>query len=248
MISSAKRTSARITDIMLRVEAIDSAYGTNQVLFGMSLTVSRGEVVTLLGRNGMGKTTTIRSIMGQLRPTSGSIRFNDQEIIGWPPFRIARSGIGLAPEGRHVFPNLSTQENLIATANNDAGLSEPWNIDKIMELFPALQPRIKTLGVKLSGGEQQMLSIGRALMTNPKLLLLDEATEGLSPLLRRQIWASIAKLKDNNQSILLIDKNLESLIRIGDRHYIVEKGQVVWSGNSSELKGDAAIQRKYLGV
>ncbi len=233
---------------MLQVEAINSAYGATQVLFEMTLNVQSGEVVTLLGRNGMGKTTTIRSIIGQMKPNSGSIKFEGREMIGLAPHKIAKAGIGLAPEGRRIFPNLTTIENLITTAHNENELKDPWNTEKVLELFPALQTRTKLLGSKLSGGEQQMLSIGRALMTNPKLLLLDEATEGLSPLLRGQIWLSITKLKDNHQSILLIDKNLESLLKIGDRHYIVEKGRVAWTGVSAELVNNHNLKAKYLGV
>lgn len=233
---------------MLKVDAINSFYDSTQVLFGMSLTVNEGEVVTLLGRNGVGKTSTIRSIMGLMAPRAGSITFQDKDITGWAPYRIARCGIGLSPEGRHVFPNLTTTENLTAAARNSKNLDNPWTVEKVLELFPALEPRSRTLGGKLSGGEQQMLSIGRALMTNPHLLLLDEATEGLSPLLRRQIWESLTQLKRNRQSILLIDKNLEALLKIGDRHYIMEKGNVVWSGTSDSLAHNHELQKKYLGV
>ncbi len=238
-----------LTEIpMLSVRNINSFYGPTQALFDISIEIRQGEVVTLLGRNGMGKTTTIRSIMGLVKPNSGSIQFEDQEITGWPAYRVANAGVGLAPEGRHIFPNLSVLENLIATAHNKNQLDNPWTVDKVMSLFPALEPRAKVMGGRISGGEQQMLSIGRALMTNPKLLLLDEATEGLSPLLRSQIWQSIAQLKDNRQSILLIDKHLESLLRIGDRHYIVEKGYVVWSGDSEALRSDEDLQRRYIGI
>lgn len=233
---------------MLKIDSIDSYYGITQVLFGLSLTVREGEVVTLLGRNGMGKSTTIRSIIGMIKPHCGDITFNNQSMIGLPPYKIAQAGIGLAPEGRHIFTNLSVRENLIAAARNSDGYSNPWTVDRVLALFPGLEPRISLSGNKLSGGEQQMLSIGRALMTNPRLLLLDEATEGLSPLLRRQIWRSITELKDNHQSILLIDKNLDALLQIGDRHYIVEKGHIAWTGNSDELAADEALQLKYLGI
>lgn len=233
---------------MLSVQNIDSFYGSNQALFDVSIEISHGEVVTLLGRNGMGKTTTIRSIMGLIKPAKGTIHFEGRNITGWQAFRVANSGIGLAPEGRHIFPNLNVMENLIATAHNKNELENPWTVEKVLTLFPALEPRIKVMGGRISGGEQQMLSIGRALMTNPKLLLLDEATEGLSPLLRVQIWQSISQLKDNRQSILLIDKHLESLLRIGDRHYIVEKGYIVWSGSSKELKADPDLQQRYIGI
>ena len=233
---------------MLSVHEIDSFYGTTQALFEMSIEVNEGEIITLLGRNGMGKTTTIRSIMGLIKPRAGSIWFQDQNITDWPAFRIANAGLGLAPEGRHIFPNLTVMENLVATSNNKNQFSDPWTVEKVLALFPGLESRMKIKGNRISGGEQQMLSIGRALMTNPKLLLLDEATEGLSPLLRKQIWNSIIQLKDNHQSILLIDKNLESLMKIGDRHYIVEKGHAVWSGSSSELASNDELQQKYIGL
>ncbi len=233
---------------MLSVQNINSFYGITQALFDFSININPGEVVTLLGRNGMGKTTAIRSIMGLVQPTTGDIHFEGQNITGWPSYQVANTGIGLAPEGRHIFANLNVLENLVATAHNKNQLPDPWTVEKVMALFPALQPRVKVMGNRISGGEQQMLSIGRALMTNPKLLLLDEATEGLSPLLRNQIWKSITQLKDNHQSLLLIDKHLESLLRIGDRHYIVEKGHVVWAGNSEALKSNPELQRRYIGI
>lgn len=233
---------------MLSVQRVDSFYGPTQVLFKMSIEVSTGEIVTLLGRNGMGKTTTIRSIMGLNETRNGHIKFEDREIAHWPAYRIARTGLGLAPEGRRIFPNLNVIENLVATANHDNELTDPWTVEKVFALFPALEQRAHIAGNRISGGEQQMLSIGRALMTNPKLLLLDEATEGLSPLLRNQIWDSIVKLKDNKQSILLIDKNLESLIKIADRHYIIEKGHVVWKGDSQQLASSEDIQQQYIGL
>jgi len=233
---------------MLLVKNIRSFYGVTQALFDVSLEINQGEVVTLLGRNGMGKTTTIRSIMGLVTPTQGSIHFEGTDITGWPAYRVAIAGIGLAPEGRHVFPNLSVIENLIATAHNKNNLNNPWTVNKVLKLFPSLEERAKVLAGRISGGEQQMLSIGRALMTNPKLLLLDEATEGLSPLLRKQIWQSIAQLKDNHQSILLIDKHLESLLQIGDRHYIIDKGYVVWSGSSDQLQSTPELQQRHIGI
>ncbi len=233
---------------MLIVSKIDSYYGSTQALFELSLEVQKGQIVTLLGRNGMGKTTTIRSIMGLIKPRRGNIKFQDQDITGWHPHRIAKIGLGLSPEGRHIFPNLSVRENLTATAHNHNRLSDPWTIERIFALFPPLESRIKVMGGRLSGGEQQMLAIGRALMTNPKLLLLDEATEGLSPLLRSQIWSSIMQLKSKGQSILLIDKNLSSLLEIGDRHNIVDKGQVVWAGSSSELASNPNLQKQYIGL
>jgi len=233
---------------MLRVEAIDTSYGASQVLFGMSLTIEAGEAVTLMGRNGMGKTTTIRSIMGLVPPTAGSIFFEDTLVSGLAPHRIARAGIGLVPEGRQIFPNLTVRENLVATAHNDAHVSQPWTLDRVLERFPSLAARIDGMGNELSGGEQQMLAIGRALMTNPKLLILDEATEGLAPQIRAEIWRCLADLKNQGQSILVIDKNVAALTRFADRHYIIEKGHVVWSGRSEELKAQPDIQHRYLGV
>ena len=233
---------------MLSISKIDSFYGDTQALFQLSLVIQEGEIVTLLGRNGMGKTTTVRSILGLIKPKRGEIKFQGEDITGWPPYRIAKAGVGLAPEGRHIFPNLSVRENLTATAHNLNQLTDPWTIDRILSLFPPLEPRINIMGGRISGGEQQMLSIGRALMTNPKLLVLDEATEGLSPLLRNQIWSSIMRLKDKGQSILLIDKNLKSLMKVADRHYIVEKGQIVWTGNSDEFNSSPDLQKRYIGI
>jgi len=233
---------------LLKVDSIESSYGASQVLFGMSLYVDQGEVVTLLGRNGMGKTTTVRSIMGIMRPHAGTIRYNGQEIHTLPSFTVAQAGIGLVPEGRQIFPNLSVHENLIATEANRAGSTDPWTADKVYDLFPALKARQNNMGNQLSGGEQQMLAIARALMTNPGLLILDEATEGLAPLIRVEIWRVLEQLKSQNQSILVIDKNVDALTRIADRHYIIEKGVVVWSGDSAALKADEELQHRYLGV
>ena len=233
---------------MLALRDVETAYGASQVLFGMSLDVAAGEVVTLMGRNGMGKTTTVRSILGLAAPRSGSIRFDGQEIRGLPPHIVARVGIGLVPEGRQIFPNLTVRENLIATAHNLGRRPDPWTLDRVLSRFPALAARIDGMGNALSGGEQQMLAIGRALMTNPKLLILDEATEGLAPRIRAEIWSCLADLKAQGQSILVIDKNLAALMRIADRHYIIEKGRVVWSGDSAALAADAAAHRRYLGV
>ncbi len=233
---------------MLKVESIESSYGTSQVLFGMTLDVDAGEVVTLMGRNGMGKTTTIRSIMGLMQPHAGTISFEGQRISGLPSHQIAKVGIGLVPEGRQIFPNLTVRENLIATAHNLAKNSDPWTLEKVLERFPSLEARITGMGNELSGGEQQMLAIGRALMTNPKLLILDEATEGLAPQIRTEIWQCLEDLKEQGQSILVIDKNVAALTRIADRHYIIEKGQVVWSGTSEALLDQPEIQHQYLGV
>ncbi len=233
---------------MIRVENIDTSYAVSQILFAMSLEVGQHEVVTLLGRNGMGKTTTINSIMGLVPPGAGEITFEGRRIDRLPPFRIARLGIGLVPEGRQVFPNLTVTENLIATAANRSGTADPWTVEKICEMFPEIGRRRRSMATVLSGGEQQMLSIGRALMTNPRLLILDEATEGLAPLIRQEIWACLERLKREGQSILVIDKNVDDLARIADRHYIIQKGQVVWSGDSDALLADQEIKQRYLGL
>lgn len=233
---------------MLSVERLCTYYGSSQALFDMQLDVDRGEVVTLIGRNGMGKTTTIHSIMGIVPPTSGTIRYNGVEIAKLPSFRIARLGLGLVPEGRQIFPNLNVNENLIATASNPLKKDKPWTKESVLALFPPLAERISSMGNLLSGGEQQMLAIGRALMTNPDLLLLDDATEGLAPLVRKDIWASLRELKNSGLSILIVDKNLSDLISLADRHYVVEKGRVVWHGSSAELNANSSIADKYLGV
>ena len=233
---------------MLTVESIETAYGVSQVLFGVSLKVETGQVVTLLGRNGMGKTTTVRSIMGIVRLKAGEVRFLGRPIHGLPSYRVAQIGIGLVPEGRQVFPNLTVRENLVATAANRGGGTDPWTVETVFDLFPQLAERQRVLGGALSGGEQQMLAIGRALMTNPRLLILDEAAEGLAPLVRAEIWRCIARLKARGQSILLIDKDVAALTRIADAHYILEKGQIVWRGTSAELRAREDIQHRYLGV
>ncbi len=233
---------------MLEVENIETSYGASQVLFGMSLTVGAGEVVTLLGRNGMGKSTTIRSIMGIVRPNAGEIRFEGAPIRGQPPYKVAQAGLGLVPEGRQIFPNLSLRENLVATAANRRDNRDPWTIEKVLDLFPTLAERMSSMGNLLSGGEQQMLAIARALMTNPRLLILDEATEGLAPRIRAEIWRVLERLKAAGQSILVIDKNVAALTRIADRHYIIEKGKVAWSGTSAELRGADDVKHRFLGV
>jgi branched-chain amino acid transport system ATP-binding protein len=233
---------------MLTVDALETAYGVSQVLFGLSFAVAPGQVVTLLGRNGMGKTTTVRSIMGIARPRAGAIHFEGLPIHGLPPYRVAQAGVGLVPEGRQIFPNLTVRENLVAMAANRGGSREPWRVGMVFDLFPQLAARARSLGGALSGGEQQMLAIGRALMTNPRLLILDEATEGLAPLVRAEIWRCVEGLKARGQSILLTDKDVRTLTRIADAHYILEKGRIVWTGTSAELGARPDIQHRYLGV
>lgn len=233
---------------MLEVRDLEASYGQSQVLFGMSLSIGEGEVVSLLGRNGMGKTTTIRAVMGMVRPHSGSVTFQGLETTSLPAYRIAKLGLGLVPEGRQVFPNLTVRENLVATADDRSGAEVQWTLARVLEMFPNLADRLNNMGNQLSGGEQQMLAIGRALMTNPRLLILDEATEGLAPLVRQEIWRCLASLKAAGQAILVIDKNVDALTRIGERHYIVERGRVVWEGDSGELRANEDIQHRYLGV
>ena len=233
---------------MLILENVETFYGQSQVLFGMDLSVNDGEVVTLLGRNGMGKTTTIRSIMGLTPARRGTIAFDGDDIRNWLPYRVARAGLGLVPEGRQVFPNLTVEENLISTHENRHGSDDPWTLEKIFDLFPGVAERRRNMGNQLSGGEQQMVAISRALMTNPRLLILDEATEGLAPLIRQDIWRTLDMLKAHGESILLVDKNVEALTRLADRHYIIEKGKVVWTGDSAELRAAEDLQHRYLGV
>jgi len=234
--------------MMLKVRDIETFYDASQILFGVSLRVDAGEVVTLMGRNGMGKTTTVRSIMGLAAPRTGSIRFGNAEIAGRPSHAVARAGIGLVPEGRHVFANLTVRENLVATAANRSGNAVPWDYGAICKMFPRLAERAGNMGDTLSGGEQQMLAIARALMTNPKLLILDEATEGLSPLIRQEIWHALARLREAGQAILVIDKDVAALSHIADRHYILEKGRVVWSGSSDRLAADPELAHRYVGI
>jgi branched-chain amino acid transport system ATP-binding protein len=233
---------------MLVVQGLEVAYGTSQVLFGVSLAVHAGEVVALLGRNGMGKTTTVRAIMGILPPRAGTIVFEGRPLHGLPSYRVAQVGLGLVPEGRLVFPTLTVHENLVATAANRRRHADPWTLGKVFELFPGLAARQRALGGTLSGGEQQMLAIARALMTNPRLLILDEATEGLAPLVRTEIWRCIEQLKRSGQAILVIDKNVRALTRLADRHFILEKGRIVWRGTSGELAAREDLQHRYLGV
>jgi len=233
---------------MLKVSGLETYYGTSQALFGMTFDVNSGEVVTLMGRNGMGKTTTVNSIIGIVPPSSGSIEFAGQEVSKLASFKTANLGIGLVPEGRQVFPNLSVRENLVATASNHQKHDDPWTIEKVYAMFPELELRATSMANLLSGGEQQMLAIGRALMTNPRLLVLDEATEGLAPLIREKIWAALSDIRKSGLSILLVDKNLKDLLKLADRHFIVEKGQVVWSGTSAQLAKVEDVQHRYLGV
>ncbi len=233
---------------LLEVAGIETSYGLSRVLFGISLSIAAGEMVSLMGRNGMGKTTTVRSIMGLTPSTAGSIRFAGSEIRELPAYRIAKLGLGLVPEGRQVFPNLTARENLIATAANRNGAADPWTLEKVFALFPRLAARAGSMANLLSGGEQQMLAVGRALMTNPRLLILDEATEGLAPLIRDEIWRCLELLRAAGQSILVIDKNVDALTHIADRHYIIERGRVVWSGSSPELANAPDIQHRYLGI
>jgi branched-chain amino acid transport system ATP-binding protein len=233
---------------LLDVENIETCYGLSQVLFGMSLTIRTGEMVALMGRNGMGKTTTVRSIMGLTPARAGTVRFAGREVRKLPSFRIAQLGIGLVPEGRQIFPNLTVRENLVAASGNRLKSPNPWTIEKIHALFPRLAERGSNMGGTLSGGEQQMLAIGRALMTNPRLLILDEATEGLAPLIRDEIWNCLSRLKAQGQSVLVIDKNVGNLVRIADRHYIIERGRAVWSGTSEQLIAEPDLQHRYLGI
>jgi branched-chain amino acid transport system ATP-binding protein len=234
-----------MADSVLELKGVETCYGLSQVLFGVSLSIAPGEMVTLMGRNGMGKTTTVRSILGLTRARAGTIRFAGSEIRGLPSYKIAKLGIGLVPEGRQIFPNLSVRENLVATAvQRDGG----WTIDKVYELFPRLSQRQTSMGNLLSGGEQQMLAIGRALMTNPRLLILDEATEGLAPLIRAEIWRCLARLKELGLAILVIDKNVGALTRVADRHFLIERGRVVWWGSSAALAAAPEEQHRYLGV
>ena len=233
---------------MLTLKDVTAHYGSSQALFGVNLEIGTGEVATLLGRNGMGKTTTINSIMGIVKASGGSILFDREELVGRPSFKTANLGIGLVPEGRQIFPNLSLRENLVATASNHLNQCDPWTIDRVFELFPELAERRTSMGNLLSGGEQQMLAVGRALMTNPKLLILDEATEGLAPLVRQKIWAALAGLKKDNLSILIVDKNLKDLLDLADRNFIMERGKIVWSGASADLRADENVMHRYLGV
>jgi branched-chain amino acid transport system ATP-binding protein len=232
---------------MLSVSSLQASYGTGQVLFDVTFDVGEGECVALLGRNGMGKTTTIKAVVGMLKPTGGSVAFNGRSLLGCPAYLIARAGIGLVPEGRRIFGTLTVEENLVATASSSSERSS-WSVERIWEMFPALKERRALLARHLSGGEQQMLAIGRALMTNPKLLILDEATEGLSPLIRQEIWRCLRELRASRQSILIVDKHVPQLAEIADRHVILEKGRVTWRGTTGELLENRAVRDRYLHV
>ena len=236
------------TTELLQVGAIETAYGTSQVLFGVSLTVHAGEVITLIGRNGMGKTTTVKTIMGLLTPKAGRVVMDGTPLQGRASYVAARAGIGLVPEGRQVFPNLTVRENLVATAGNRHRAASPWTLQTVYKMFPRLEERERNLGSNLSGGEQQMLAIGRALMTNPRLLILDEATEGLAPLVRLEIWKCLEKLREAGLAMIVIDKNIAPLLRLADRHVILEKGRVVWQGDSAALRAAPQVLQQYVGV
>ena len=233
---------------LLEVTELQAAYGSSQVLFGLDLKIDAGEVATLLGRNGMGKSTTLRCLTGWMAPKSGRIRFAGEDVTGWSADRIARLGLAIVPEGRQVFPNLSVLEHLQAFAANRCAAAEPWDVERVFALFPRLQERASNMGNQLSGGEQQMLAIGRALMTNPRLLILDEATEGLAPLIREEIWRCLATLREAGQTILVVDKYVKRLIALADHHCIVERGRVAWRGDSAALDADHALWHRYLGV
>ncbi|MES2191828.1 MAG: ABC transporter ATP-binding protein [Pseudomonadota bacterium] len=235
-------------DTLLHVENLQAAYGESVVLFDISLTIHHGELATLLGRNGMGKTTTVRSVMGLVRSLGGTIRFRGESIAGQPPDRIGRLGVALVPEGRQIFPNLTVRENLVAFAANRNGSRDPWTLGKVYQFFPRLAERASNMGNQLSGGEQQMLAIGRALMTNPYLLILDEATEGLAPLIREEIWKCLAALKGQGQTILVIDKYVERLIGVADHHTIINRGRLAWQGTSAALSADRDLWHRHLGV
>jgi branched-chain amino acid transport system ATP-binding protein len=236
------------TETLLDIQGLETAYGNSQVLFGLDMQLQAGTTSTLLGRNGMGKTTTVRSILGLTPPRSGSIRFRGERIEDLSPDRIARMGVALVPEGRQIFPNLTVQENLIAFAARRNASTEPWTLERIYHLFPVLKQRARNMGNQLSGGEQQMLAIGRALMTNPHLLILDEATEGLAPLIREDIWRCLDTLRTQGQSVLVIDKYVQRLIALAGHHTIMERGRAVWSGDSTTLAAQPELWHRYVGI
>ncbi|MDP4074533.1 ABC transporter ATP-binding protein [Acidovorax sp. A1169] len=233
---------------LLSCQGLEAGYGVSQVLFGIDLDIAAGEVVSLLGRNGMGKSTTIKTLVGALRPTAGGIRFAGQATDRLKSDAIARLGLAIVPEGRHVFPNLTVREHLLAFADNRNGLRDAWDLARIYGVFPRLKERQNHLGNQLSGGEQQMLAIGRALSTNPRLLILDEATEGLAPVIREEIWRCLATLKAAGQTILVVDKYVHRLVGLADRHVILERGRVVWQGDSAALNADRSLWSRYLTV
>jgi len=233
---------------LLKVKGLEAAYGSSQVLFGIDLELKRGEVATLLGRNGMGKTTTVRTLLGLTPARAGSITFRGEQVRGWRPDQIARMGVALVPEGRQIFPNLSVRENLSAFAQNRTGTALPWTLERVLELFPSLASRAGRMGNQLSGGEQQMLAIGRALITNPALVILDEATEGLAPLIREEVWRCLSMLRSEGQTILVIDKYVDRLLPLADHHTIIERGRVAWRGTSAQLAADRRLWHRYLGV
>ena len=233
---------------LLEVCALQTAYGTSQVLFGVSFALNAGEAGTLLGRNGMGKTTTVRSVLGLTAPLAGTVRFRGESVTGLAPDRVARRGLALVPEGRQIFSNLSVKENLLAFAARRNASETPWTLDGVYALFPRLAERSRHMGNQLSGGEQQMLAIGRALMTNPHLLILDEATEGLAPMVREEIWRCLAQLRQQGQSILVIDKYVHRLMVLANHHTVIERGQVVWQGDSAQLAIEPAVWQRYIGV
>lgn len=234
--------------MLLNVENINVSYGQSQALFGVSFSIAQGSVVTLLGRNGMGKTTTVRAISGLLPVSSGQVSFAGTAINGLPPYRITRLGVGLVPEGRHIFPNLTVRENLLMAAANPSNAAQPWTLEKVVDFFPKLGERLANGGAQLSGGEQQMLAIGRALMTNPNLLVLDEATEGLAPVIREEIWIRLKELKQAGLSMLIIDKEIDALTEFADHHYVMEKGEVIWSGSNTDLIDQPSIRERFLGI
>lgn len=236
------------TETLLEIDDLRTAYGNSQILFGIGMKMGVGETATLLGRNGMGKTTTVRSLFGLTRATGGTVRFCGERIDRLSPDRIGRMGMAVVPEGRMIFANLSVEENLRAFASNRSRSKEPWTLDRVYDLFPRLKERSRNMGNQLSGGEQQMLAIGRALLTNPHLLILDEATEGLAPLIREDIWRCLSTLRAHGQSILVIDKYVQKLVNLADHHTIIERGKVVWQGDSEQLGCNPDVWHRYIGV
>jgi branched-chain amino acid transport system ATP-binding protein len=243
-----KATPLNAAPLLLKAQGLEAAYGSSQVLFGIDLELRSGEVATLLGRNGMGKTTTVRTLLGLTPVRAGSVTFRGERVERRRPDQIARMGVALVPEGRQIFPNLSVRENLVAFAENRARAARPWTLERVLDLFPSLSSRVGRMGNQLSGGEQQMLAIGRALMTNPALVILDEATEGLAPLIREEVWRCLSMLRAEGQTILVIDKYVERLIPLADRHTIIERGRVAWHGSSDQLAADRGLWHRYLGV